>query len=70
MPKAERCKVNGPKVQNPDDLVRLSNVVRKPNCLATELNLKTPKSERSDFGRSLYVYKKFMTLKIQNGLAF
>ena len=49
--KAERCKVNGPNVQNPDDLVRFW----KPNVLTTELLLKTPKSERSDFGASLYL---------------
>ena len=41
MPKTERCKVNQPNV-------------RMPNCLATELFSKTPKSERSDFGRLLY----------------
>ena len=53
MPKTERCKVNEPNVRNPNDIVQISDVVRKPNCLATEQFSKMPKSERSDF--ELYV---------------
>ena len=54
MPKTERCKVNQPIVRNPNYIDRILDVVRNPNDLTTELLLKTPKSERSDFGRLLY----------------
>ena len=44
-----------PNVRNPNYIVRISDVVRNPNDLTTELLLKTPKSERSDFGALLYM---------------
>ena len=49
----ELFKVDKPNEQKPNDFVRISDIVRNPNNLATEPKWKAPKSERSDFGRSL-----------------
>ena len=55
MQEAKRCKVNGPNVRYLNYIVRISDVVQNPNHLGTGRFSKTPKSERSDFGRLLYI---------------
>ena len=44
-----------PNVWNRDESVPFSDSFRNPNSFGMELKLETSKSERSDFGRLLYV---------------
>ena len=65
--KSERSvgRVDQPNVRNPNKIVWISDVVRNLNDSTSKPKRKAPKSECSDFGRSLYCFCKraILTLK-------